>query len=96
MRTSPTKLLAHFGFKASTEPNLTGQPLCAGTGKKASVTEPDQVTLAPGQSIQERIGFGLQQHSSGNAQGGPSQITSKAEGLLPGLLGLAVLKHTYS
>ena len=46
-----------------------GQRLFTGTGRKPSVTKPDQVTLAPGQSIQERIGFGLQQHSSSNTQG---------------------------
>ncbi|CAL5228419.1 g11551 [Coccomyxa viridis] len=42
-----------------------------GTGKKPGVTQPDQVTLAPGQSIQDRIGLGLQQHSSNTAQGSP-------------------------
>ena len=49
----------------------------AGTGKKPIVTEPDQIQLAPGKSIQQASGFGLQQ---GPSTGGGSTSSSAAQG----------------
>ena len=37
---------------------------CTGTGKEPNVTKPDQVTVAPNESIQDAEGFGLQQGPS--------------------------------
>ena len=44
-----------------------------GTGKKPNVTRPDQVTVAPNESIQAAEGFGLQQGPSS-----PSSSSSPA------------------
>ena len=50
---------------------------CTGAGKKPNVTTPDQVTVTPGESIQDAEGFGLQQSPSSSSPAGKHRPESR-------------------